>query len=290
MRQASTCQFTNTQETDMDANQRSEVNNQTNNGANEKWNADAKGATRDGATEQRAPSGTGMAQTDRPGAAEGQLATTGAQQGTTDSHQRAMEAHSGEWGQLNEPVGNRQGETRTVDNPNAPASVQPAHAGGTTVGTGVDTGIVPGTGTEDRNARGTEAGVPGVQHGDIYGNRQSVDNANGDNRADTQDASSSKIQESTDRNGTQTGETPREVPADRFHQSNDLAGGLPRSGGNSGPRTEGEGYQTGGSMNAEPNPVHESNDAAGGYPRSPGGANKLAGDSKMDDDTGFSRQ
>jgi len=274
----------------MDANQRSEVNNQTNNGANEKWNADAKGATRDGATEQRAPSGTGMAQTDRPGAAEGQLATTGAQQGTTDSHQRAMEAHSGEWGQLNEPVGNRQGETRAADNPNAPSSVQPVHAGGTTIGTGVDTGIVPGTGTEDRNARGTEAGVPGVQHGDIYGNRQSVDNANGDNRADTQDASSSKIQESTDRNGTQTGETPREVPADRFHQSNDLAGGLPRSGGNSGPRTEGEGYQTGGSMNAEPNPVHESNDAAGGYPRSPGGANKLAGDSKMDDDTGFSRQ
>jgi hypothetical protein len=36
--------------------------------------------------------------------------------------------------------------------------------------------------------------------------------------------------------------------------------------------------------------VHESNDAAGGYPRSPGGANKLAGDRKMDDDTGFSRQ
>lgn len=32
----------------------------------------------------------------------------------------------------------------------------------------------------------------------------------------------------------------------------------------------------------------ESNDAAGGYPRSPGGANDLAADQKMDDDTGLS--
>lgn len=34
--------------------------------------------------------------------------------------------------------------------------------------------------------------------------------------------------------------------------------------------------------------VHESNDAAGGYPRSPGGANQLVADRKMDDDTGLS--
>ncbi|MDQ2820688.1 MAG: hypothetical protein M3Y65_09875 [Pseudomonadota bacterium] len=34
--------------------------------------------------------------------------------------------------------------------------------------------------------------------------------------------------------------------------------------------------------------VHESNDAAGGYPRSPGGANQLAADQKMDEDTGLS--
>jgi hypothetical protein len=34
--------------------------------------------------------------------------------------------------------------------------------------------------------------------------------------------------------------------------------------------------------------VHDSNDAAGGYPRSPGGANQLAADRKMDDDTGLS--
>jgi len=271
----------------MDANQRSEVNNQTNNGANEKWNPDAKGTTRDPASEQRTPSGTGMAQADLPSASQGQTASVGAQQGTTDSHQRAMEVHSDAWGKLNEPVGNRQGKTRTADDPYPPASVRPAHDGANAADsdTGHDTGIVPGT--DDREARGTEAGVPGVQYGDIYGNRQSAD---GDNRADTQDASSSKIQESTDRNGSQTGDTRRDAPVDNIHQSNDLAGGLPRSGGNGGPRTEGEGYQTGGSMHAEPNPVHESNDAAGGYPRSPGGANKLAGDRKMDDDTGFSRK
>lgn len=37
-------------------------------------------------------------------------------------------------------------------------------------------------------------------------------------------------------------------------------------------------------------PVHESNDLAGGLPRSPGGANQLAGAHKMDDDTGLSRK
>jgi hypothetical protein len=42
-------------------------------------------------------------------------------------------------------------------------------------------------------------------------------------------------------------------------------------------------------MQQDPNGVHESNDAAGGYPKSPAGANRLAGDRKMDDDTGFSR-
>ena len=279
----------------MDANQRSEGNNQTNNGANEKWNADAKGATRDGASEQRAPSGTGMARADLPSSSAGQIASTGGQQGTTDSHQRQMEMHSGAFGKLEQPVGerqqdagasmgedvaNRQGKTRTDDNTASPNLAQPSQPG---VAPAHDPRDVPGT--DEREARGTEAGVPGVQYGDIYGNRQSAD----DNRADTQDASSSKIQESTDREGSQTGEARRDPAVDNIHQSNDAAGGLPRSPGGTGPRTEGEDYQTGSSMKDEPNPVHESNDAAGGYPRSPGGANKLAGDRKMDDDTGFSR-
>lgn len=55
-----------------------------------------------------------------------------------------------------------------------------------------------------------------------------------------------------------------------------------------GDSTSRAGSQTGNRQQAEP-PVHESNDAAGGYPRSPGGANQLDADEKMDEDTGFSR-
>lgn len=290
----------------MDANQRSETNNQTNNGANEKWTPGSKGNTRSGpmdhthpqgASEQRGAgavdeAGTGMAHAN---SMQGQQnGGTGATQGVTDSHQRQMEMHSDAWGKLEQPVGNRQrdtgvsvgedvlnrqGKTQTGDtlNPQDPAHPE-LHA----AESGRD-GRVPGTTAPE--PVGTEAGVPGVQHGDIYGNRQGAD----DNRADTQDASASQVQRSTDRQGSQTGPGARDSGSDDVHQSNNVSGGLPRSPGNSGPRTEGEGYQVGGSMHAEPNPVHQSNDAAGGYPRSPGGANKLAGDRKMDDDTGFSR-
>lgn len=51
--------------------------------------------------------------------------------------------------------------------------------------------------------------------------------------------------------------------------------------------TERNGAQTGSEQPGQA-AQRESNDAAGGYPRSPGGANQLAGDAKMDDDTGFS--
>ena len=293
----------------MDANQRSEMNNQTNNGANEKGTPGSKGNTGSGpldhtypqgGSEQRGAgavdgSGTGMA---HPGSMQGQqTGGSGTTQGVTDSHQRQMEMHSDAWGKLEQPMGkqqrdgkasmgedvaNRQGKTQTGEtlNPQDPAHPE-LHAPQTSQ-PGRD-GRVPGTVPPE--PIGTEAGVPGVQHGDIYGNRQAAD----ENRADTQDASASEVQRSTDRQGSQTGADARDAGSEDVHQSNNVSGGLPRSPGNSGPRTEGEGYQTGGSMHAEPNPVHQSNDAAGGYPRSPGGANKLAGDRKMDDDTGFSR-
>jgi len=45
----------------------------------------------------------------------------------------------------------------------------------------------------------------------------------------------------------------------------------------------------GGPIHESNEEVHQSNDAAGGYPRSPGGANQLDANEKMDDDTGFSR-
>jgi len=290
----------------MDANQRSEINNQTNNGANEKWTPGSKGTTTSGpmdhthpqgASEQRGQAavdgaGTGMA---HAGSMQGQqTGGSGATQGVTDSHQRQMDMHSDAWGKLEQPVGhrqrdtgvsvgedvvNRQGKTQTGD---TLGPQDPAHPQLRSAEPGRD-GRVPGTVPPE--PVGTEAGVPGVQHGDIYGNRQGA----GDNRADTQDASASQVQQSTDRQGSQTGAGARDTGTADVHQSNNVSGGLPRSPGNSGPRTEGEGYQVGGSMHAEPNPVHQSNDAAGGYPRSPGGANKLAGDRKMDDDTGFSR-
>lgn len=44
----------------MDANQRSEVNNQTNNGANEKWTPGAKGNTTDGPLDHTYPQGPGQ--------------------------------------------------------------------------------------------------------------------------------------------------------------------------------------------------------------------------------------
>jgi hypothetical protein len=83
--------------------------------------------------------------------------------------------------------------------------------------------------------------------------------------------------------------SPRETSSLHVHKSNNAAGGLPRSPGGTGPRTEGKQWKPGESVKAEENPVRESNDVAGGLPKSPAGANRLAGDRKMDDDTGFSR-
>ncbi|SFC95486.1 hypothetical protein [Massilia yuzhufengensis] len=96
-------------------------------------------------------------------------------------------------------------------------------------------------------------------------------------------------QKSTDRSGSQTDPAARDTGSQDIHQSNDVAGGLPRSPGGSGPRSEGQEWTPGQSVKDDKNPVHESNDVAGGLPKSPAGANKLAGDRKMDDDTGFSR-
>ena len=96
-------------------------------------------------------------------------------------------------------------------------------------------------------------------------------------------------QYSADRDGSQTGEHARDTGTEDVHLSNDVSGGLPRSPGNSGPRSDNPGWKPGGSMQRDP-AVHESNDTIGGLPRSPAGANQLAGDRKMDDDTGFSRK
>lgn len=83
---------------------------------------------------------------------------------------------------------------------------------------------------------------------------------------------------------TETSVHPAAQDEPPVHQSNDVTGGLPRSPGGTGPHSSAP------PLASDEPPVHQSNDVAGGLPRSPGGANRLAGDRKMDDDTGFSRK
>lgn len=297
---------------DMDANQRSEMNNQTNNGGNEKWNKNAKGKTApdapldhtypQGASQQQGHQGIDQMGTQQSGMGPGPFAEDGSRwdlpggsmqsqqnggsgpvQGITDSHQRQMEQRSGAYGQLEQPVGHRPagsgtdllrhegehaGNTQATERMNPQDPRQPELQGGSL-------GHHHGVGQSMQSS---------PNDGSQYGSGQQSLGA-------SQQSTSQGGQQSTDRAGSQTGEAGRESGTEDngMHQSNDTMGGLPRSPGNSGPRGDNPGWKPGGSMNQDPNGVHESNDAAGGYPKSPAGANRLAGDKKMDDDTGFSR-
>jgi len=298
----------------MDANQRSEMNNQTNNGGNEKWNANAKGKTApdapldhtypQGASQQQGRQGIDQMANQQSGAAPGpwtdessrwelpggsmqtqQSGGSGPTQSISDSHQRQMEQHSQAWGELEQPVGGHRS--------GGGVSVAP-HQGGYAGNAQAAERMNP----QDPRQPELQGGSLGHHHGvsqpasePAYGS-QAMQSAQAGNsqRDEPLPRSPARVrQDSTDRSGSQTGEQEREQSPD-VHQSNDVAGGLPRSPGNSGPRTEDQEWQPGASMKDEPNPVHQSNDAAGGYPKSPAGANRLAGDRKMDDDTGFSRK
>ena len=125
----------------MDANQRSEVNNQTNNVANEKWTPGSKGKTADdGPLDHTYPAGLGSEQMggqnvdtmggrqdnqslEPGGSMQNQVSGgSGTVQGITDSHQRVMDHQkSGAYGVLEEPLGHRPGSSG-VD-------VSPHHAG-----------------------------------------------------------------------------------------------------------------------------------------------------------------
>ena len=129
-----------------------------------------------------------------------------------------------------------------------------------------------------------------MQSGSVQsGNTQSGSSQSDQREYANEQRSGGHSQYSADRDGSQTGEQARDKGTEDVHLSNDVAGGLPRSPGNSGPRSDNPGWKPGGSMQRDP-AVHESNDTIGGLPRSPAGANQLAGDRKMDDDTGFSRK
>jgi hypothetical protein len=251
---------------DMNPNQRSETNNQTNNAANEKGTPGAQGKTvaeapmehsyPQGAAQQRGQQTGGAAGTGQSGAGPGsapagsaardkrtdlpggsmqtqQTGGTGAVQGITDSHRRAMEQRSGEYERFEQNASAQARSHGPARAPGEPASHEAASA----------------------------------------------------QRHDTMGA-----QASTDRAGSQTGSNKQHGT----HLSNDAAGALPRSPGNSGPAAgPRDTHLTGAQVHANQQKaegVHQSNDAAGGYPKSPGGANKLAADQDMDDDTGLSNR
>ncbi len=314
----------------MDANQRSEVNNQTNNVANEKWTPGSKGKTADnGPLDHTYPQGPDVQQLGNQGrdmmgtqqipdelgsesivdngSKQSQLSGgSGTTQGITDSHQRQMEQKSGAYGILEEPLGHRpkgSGVNVTAERDVQGGSMQSGAQGGTSGGgmhgpqsapTSLNAGSVGNRQQEsslyvsDNSTRGggmRGRPAPGKDLGMGQGNEQG--NVQGGQEAQ--------------QGNTQLGVAGSHSMANQsaapggVHQSNDAAGGLPRSPGNSGPRhvadsTDRAGSQTGAGADDIGPPAHDSNDAAGGYPRSPGYANRLAGDRNMDDDTGFKRK
>jgi hypothetical protein len=252
---------------------------------------------------------------------------SGAVQGITDSHQRQMEQKSGAYGLLEQPVGHRahdsgvnvtEGHDMQRDavrgqmgsqNPNQPdlqgGSLGPNHGAGSMQSGSMQSGSQGGT--SGGGMHGPQSAPTSLNAGSSGGNRRqqsslyvSDNSKRGGGMLGRQDASQGNAQEAQQGN-TQLGVSGSHSMANQnsdvggVHESNDVAGGLPRSPGNSGARnaagsTDRAGSQTGAGAADSGPPAHDSNDAAGGYPRSPGYANRLAGDQKMDDDTGFKRK
>jgi hypothetical protein len=303
----------------MDANQRSEVNNQTNNGANEKWTPGSTGASGENGQplDHTYPQGLGVQQqgsqqrdmmgTQQGGAGAGGMGGqengedagipggsmetqinggSGAVQGITDSHQRQMEPKSGAYGLLEQPVGHRRKDTGV--NLNQQRNMQSNNMQSNTQGGGMAGPLsslprnAPAGSMGNRQA-GTQ---PPTQGGGMSGPRADAQS----DPLGGQEAQQGNMQQGVA--GSHSGAN-QQSDHGGVHESNDVAGGLPRSPGNAGAArssTDRAGSQTG-AGGAEGGPdVHKSNDAAGGYPRSPGYANRLAGDSNMDDDTGFKRK
>ncbi len=308
----------------MDANQRSSINNQTNNGANEKDTPGATGKTAGSnqPLDHTYPQGLGARQGNQQrdimgsqgragpdivggtydrskgddgtaipgGSMETQInGGSGTVQGVTDSHERQMQQKSGAYGLLDQPVGQRDRHEgvdlqQDIERGNRQASTQ---------GGGM------------QGPRGT---TPAQAQRGSMGNRQSEDRP----RRFVSDGGGMPGPEGWKNEGNRSGDqagqeaqrgnTQLDVSGSRsmanqhsdvggVHASNDVAGGLPRSPGKPGAGSvDRAGSQTGAEGTEHGPDVHKSNDAAGGYPRSPGYANKLNGDQNMDDDTGFKRK
>jgi hypothetical protein len=272
----------------MDANQRSEVNNQTNNVANEKWTPGSKGKTADeGPLDHTYPKGLGVQQqgnqgidtmgTQQSGAGAGERPDNQSQtpggsmqtqmsggsgpvQGITDSHQRQMEQKSGAYGLLEQPIGHR------------------PHDSGVNVTEGHDMrrDVVRGQmGSQDPNQPDLQGGSLGPNHGG--GNMQSgmqSGNTSGGGMHGPQSAPTSLNA------GSATGN--RQQGSSLYVSDNSTRNGGGMRGPSSGSQGNGQEAQQGntqlgvsgsGSMaNQAPSVggVHQSNDVAGGLPRSPG--------------------
>jgi hypothetical protein len=315
----------------MDANQRSEVNNQTNNVANEKWTPGSKGKTADeGPLDHTYPQGLGAPQVGNQGvdtmgvqqsgggAGGNEMSTprgamheqmgggSGTVQGITDSHERQMEQKSGAYGILEEPLGHRPKDSGVKLNAQRGQMAPPVTHQGS-----MQSGSQGSGGTSGGGMHGPQSAPTSLNAGSSSGNRQQgsslyvSDNSNrGGGMAGPalrQGQTPAQGGQEAQQGNTQLGVSGSHSMANQnsdaggVHQSNDVAGGLPRSPGNSGAMhtpgsTDRAGSQTGAGAADSGPPAHDSNDAAGGYPRSPGYANRLAGDRNMDDDTGFKRK
>lgn len=315
----------------MDANQRSEANNQTNNGANEKWTAGSEGASADRGQplDHTYPQGPGVQQGNQQrdimggqggvggreygedagipgGSMDNQVnGGSGAVQGITDSHQRQMEQKSGAYGLLEQAVGHRPKDSgvnlnqqrdmhRDVVRGNLPSqsAQQPDLQGGSLSDSRGN--LQASTQTQGGGMHGPRSELPSQPPRGSMGNRQSASGSTqgggmpGPGAAGGHEAQRGNTQ--LDVSGSRS-MSNQNSDVGGVHQSNDVAGGLPRSPGNTGAdSTDRQGSQTGSTASAGGPAVHKSNDAAGGYPRSPGFANKLHGDDNMDDDTGFKRK
>ena len=307
----------------MDSIQRSEFNNQTNNGANEKWTPGAKGDTKDDGQplDHTYPQGQGVQQMGNqgldnmgtqqtgagPGAADGQFdrsnlqnstvpggsmetqinGGSGAVQGITDSHQRQMEQKSAAYGELELPVGHRpkEGGVHLTQHRDETRSgnLQSTRGGGMH-----GPASAPPAGSHMGSMGNYQSAYPsGTQGSGMPGPESAIGGAHGSG----QEAQRGNMQRGVAGSASASNQ---HADAGGVHQSNDVAGGLPRSPGNAGADHAASYDRTGsqtGPGNAEQDPtVQESNDAAGAYPRSPGYANRLSGSDNMDDDTGFKRK
>jgi hypothetical protein len=241
------------------------------------------------------------------GAQQTEMGGSGTVQGITDSHQRQMEPKSGAYGMLEQPVGHRPKDSgvNLSEQRDMQRDRQPDLQGGSL---GSQHGNMQSN-TQGGGMHGPQSQPTSLTAGSI-GNRQQTsslyvsDNSTrggGMPGRQSSDQGNNQGGQEAQRGNTQLGVSGSHSMANQnsdvggVHESNDVAGGLPRSPGNTGARnaaesTDRSGSQTGtGGADGGP-PAHESNDAAGGYPRSPGYANRLAGDKNMDDDTGFKRK